>query len=36
MHVNVLPLYTHLTPVWGQKIKKQRFFEDGYVEYQIM
>ena len=34
MHANVLPFYTPLTPVWGQKVKKNS--EEGCFAYHIM
>ena len=35
MHANVLPFYTPLTPVWGQKVKTF-FSEEGYGAHHIM
>ena len=35
MYANVLPFYTPLTPVWGQKVKTY-FSEEGDVAYHIM
>ena len=35
MHANVLPFYTSLTPVRGQKVKKI-FSEEGYGAHHIM
>ena len=34
MHTNVLPFYTPLTPVWGQKVKTF-FSEEGYGAHHI-
>ena len=35
IHANVLPFYTPLTLVWGQRVK-HFFSEEGYVAYHIM
>ena len=36
MHANVLPFYTPLTPVWGQKVKTFFFSEEGYGAHHTM
>ena len=36
MHANVMPFYTPLTPVRGQKVKAFFFSEEGYGAHHIM